>query len=250
VQNILKGRKLTASRGGTFIVGVLAAVVAAVVLIVYLHNYRDSVKSDVAPTPVLVANRLIPKGTSGTLVAQKASYVTRAIPKEQLKVGAITDPSYLAGRVAVTDILPNAQMTAADFTAATTNTVQSKITGAQRAIALPVAGPQALVGTLLDGDRVDIYVQVGALLTLIEPNVYVIHAPTVDTTTGGAFSGNTANSGTTGMILRVSSKQAAELAFASTQGQLWFVLRPPVGAKKTSPQTVTLASLLANRPKG
>jgi Flp pilus assembly protein CpaB len=252
MQNILRGRKLTASRGGTFIVGVIVAVVAAVLLVIYLRNYRNSVKSDVAPTPVLVASSLIPKGTSGTIIAQKTQYATRAVPKEQLKVGAITDPSYLAGRVAVTDILPNSQMTAADFSLATSNSVQSKITGAQRAIALPVSGPQALVGTLQDGDRVDIYLQVGALLTLIEPNVYVIHAPIAGTSGGGAFSSGALSNqgGSQGMILRVSSKQAAELAFASGNGGLWFVLRPPVGAQKTSPLTVTLQSLLANRTKG
>ena len=82
MQNILKGRKLTASRSGTLILGIIAAVVAAVVLVLYLKHYRDSVKADVAPTPVVVATGLILKGTSGTIIAQKHLFTTQAVPKD------------------------------------------------------------------------------------------------------------------------------------------------------------------------
>lgn len=247
MQNILRGRKLTASRGGTLILGIIAAVVAAVVLVVYLKNYRDSVKSDVAPTPVVVATALIPKGTSGTIIAQKHLFTTQAVPKDQLKAGAITDAGYLTGRIAAVDIVPSQQITAADLSSAISNTVQTKITGAQRAIALPVSGPPGLVGTVLDGDRVDVYLQLGALLTLLERNVLVLRAPAGDTN-GGAVSTASNNQGA-GMILRVNSTQAARLAFADSQGALWFVLRPTVGAKQTPPQKITLQSLLSGTVK-
>ena len=221
---------------------------AAVVLVLYLKNYRDSVKSDVAPTPVVVATALIPKGTSGTIIAQKHLFTTQAVPKDQLKVGAVTDAGYLTGRVAAVDIVPSQQITAADLSSALSNTVQTKITGAQRAIALPVSGPQALVGTVLDGDRVDIYLQLGAILTLLERNVYVLRAPAGNTSgTTVSTAGNTTAGA--GMILRVDSKQAARLAFADSQGALWFVLRPPVGAKQTKPLKVTLQDLLSGTVK-
>ena len=247
MQNILKGRKLTASRSGTLILGIIAAVVAAVVLVLYLKHYRDSVKADVAPTPVVVATGLILKGTSGTIIAQKHLFTTQAVPKDQLKAGAITDAGYLTGRIAAVDIVPSQQITAADLSSALSDTVQTKITGAQRAIALPVAGPQGLVGTVQDGDRVDVYLQLGALLTLLERNVLVLRAPT-SSANGGALSGTSNNSGT-GMIVRVDSKQAARLAFANSQGALWYVLRPTVGAKQTQPQKLTLQDLLNGKVK-
>ena len=244
MQNILKSRKLSASRGGTLILGIIAAVVAAVLLVLWQKQYRDNVKSDVAPAPVIVATALIPKGTPGTLIAQKHLFTTQAVPKDQLKVGAITDAGYLTGRIAAVDIVPSQQITAADLSSAISDTVQTKITGAQRAIALPVSGPAGLVGTVLDGDRVDVYLQLGAILTLLERNVFVLKAPLGNS--GSSLSGTNNSSG---MILRVDSLQAARLAFADSQGSLWYVLRPPVGAKQTPVQKVTLQSLLSGNVK-
>ena len=40
--------KLTSSRGGAIVLGIIAAIFAAVLLAVYVTHYRDSVKSDSA----------------------------------------------------------------------------------------------------------------------------------------------------------------------------------------------------------
>ena len=57
--------KVTQSRGWTLALGIAAAALAAILLIAYLVQYRSSVNASTAPTPVLVAKNLIPKGTSG-----------------------------------------------------------------------------------------------------------------------------------------------------------------------------------------
>ena len=247
MQSILRGRKLSASRGGTLILGIIAAVVAAVLLVLWQKQYRDNVKSDVAPTPVVVATALIPKGTPGTVIAERHLFTTQAVPKNQLKAGAITDAGYLTGRVTAVDIVPSQQITAADLSSAISTAVETQITGAQRAIAVPVSGPPGLVGTVQDGDRVDVYLQLGALFSLLERNVLVLTAP-VGNSGGGALS-TVNNSSGTGMILRVDSARAARLAFASSQGSLWYVLRPTVGAKQTPPQKLTLQDLLTGKVK-
>ena len=59
--------KLTSSRGGAILLGVAAAVLAAILLAVYVTRYRDSVKSGTVNVPVLQATHLIPKGTPGDL---------------------------------------------------------------------------------------------------------------------------------------------------------------------------------------
>jgi hypothetical protein len=38
------------------------------------------------------------------------------------------------------------------------------------------------------------------------------------------------------------------LAYASDQGKIWLVLRPPAGAKQTRPSAVTLNALLSGAP--
>ena len=113
--------KLSQSRGWTLVVGIAAAVLAGVLLVVYLVQYRSSVNETTAPTPVLVAKNLIPVGTSGTVIAEKQLFQGATLAKDDLKVGAISDPAYLNGRVAVVDIFPGQQITASDLSAGITD---------------------------------------------------------------------------------------------------------------------------------
>ena len=68
-----------------------------------------------APTPVLVANRTIPAGTPGMIVAAKGMYTATTIPKQEVLEDAIADPTFLKGRAAVDDLLPGKQLTETDF---------------------------------------------------------------------------------------------------------------------------------------
>ena len=157
MQQAVKG-KIGTSRGWTLALGIGAALLAAILLVVYLNRYRSSVNSENAPTPVLVAKNLIPKGTSGTIIAKKELFQVATLPKDDLKVGAISDPAYLNGRVAAADIFPGQQITTADLSVATTEAVPTSLTGAERAVAIPVDGARGLVGYTAQGDHVDIYV--------------------------------------------------------------------------------------------
>lgn len=122
------------SRSWAIAVGAAAVVLAALLLIVYLDRYRARVGGENAPTPVLVANRLIPAGTPGTLVASNTMYAPTTLPRKEVEVGAIADPQYLSGRAAAADIFPGQQFTATDFAADPSSSVKSQITGNQRAI--------------------------------------------------------------------------------------------------------------------
>ncbi len=129
--------KVQQSRGWTLALGIAAAVLAAILLIAYLVQYRSSVNDSTAPTPVLVAKNLIPKGTSGTVIAEKQLFQAATLAKDDLKVGAISDPAYLNGRVAVADIFPGQQITTADLSAGLTDAIPTQLTGKQRAVAIP-----------------------------------------------------------------------------------------------------------------
>ena len=117
------------SRSWAIAIGAAAVVLAAILLIVYLDRYRARVGGRNAPTPVLVANRLIPAGTPGTLVASQTMYAPTTLPRKEVEVGAIADPQYLSGRAAAIDIFPGQQFTATDFAADPNATVKSQITG-------------------------------------------------------------------------------------------------------------------------
>jgi hypothetical protein len=76
---------------GTIVVGGVAAVLAAVVLLVYIAQYRNSVRQE-KPIAVLVANGIIPKGTSGDIIGSQQMYSIEKIPANHVQSGAITDP--------------------------------------------------------------------------------------------------------------------------------------------------------------
>jgi Flp pilus assembly protein CpaB len=253
VQEVFAGR-IFKTRGGAVLLGGAAAVLAAILLVVYLHSYRSSVNSGTRPITVLVAKSLIPRGTSGSLIAQEGLYQVTTVPKSQLKNLAIADPGALNDRVTVADVYPGQQLTANDFTTEGVNSIPNRITGNKRAIAIPVDGTHAVAGQLQAGDRVDVYVgfntQQGtgtgtaAVIKLIASNVLVLAVPT---SSGGGF-GAASNSNGANAVLRVSASMAAKFAFAADNGRLWLVLRPQVGAKPTPPSLVTAAQLLAGQP--
>ena len=94
---------------------IASVVLAAILLVVYLDRYRTRVEGENAPATVLVAKRLIPHGTPGTLIASRSMYAPTTLPPEEVEVGAISDPAYLSGRTTAADIFPGQQLTATDF---------------------------------------------------------------------------------------------------------------------------------------
>ena len=165
------------SRGWAIALGIGAVVLAAILLVVYLDRYRARVSGENAPTPVLVAKQLIPTGTPGSIVATNGMYAATTLPAKEVEVGAVADPSYLAGRAAAADIFPGQQITSTDFAASDTTSVDSQITGTQRAISISIDNVHGSLSQLQSGDSVDIYTSVAGVVKLFEPNVKVLAVP-------------------------------------------------------------------------
>jgi len=227
------------SRGWAIALGIGAIVLAAILLVVYLDRYRARVGGENAPTPVLVANRYIPAGTPGTLVASGPMYAPTTLPRKEVEVGAISDPQYLSGRAASAEIFPGQQFTAVDFATSDTASVDSQITGTQRAISISIDGVHGSLSQLQAGDSIDLYIALGggpggqSLVKLFKPNVKVLMVPSQPGPSGG---GN--------LIIRIDTKDAADFAYMADNTRMYFVLRPVVGAKPTKPTTATAASVL------
>ena len=235
-------QNLFTTRRGSLLVGAAAAVLAGLILIVYLHSYRNSVNSSAAPATVLVAKNLIQKGTPGNIIGTSDQFQVASVPKGQLQIGALTDPSALAGRVAVTDIFPGQQLTANYFAYATPGTLQTKLTGSDRAIAISIDAQHGMVGQISAGDHIDIFmgfVLQGAggaqpIIKLLMADVLVLKAPLA---------------GGTGLItLRAPEQRAGQLAYAADNGHPWFVLRPASGAKTVNPGIINAQTLLSAKP--
>jgi Flp pilus assembly protein CpaB len=242
----LMSSRLFSTRGGTMILGTLAAVLAATFVLVYLSSYRKSVNDSNTPVTVLVAKRLIEKGTPGSLIGQKGLFAPTTIAEGRLKEGAITDPAAFRGQVAVSDIYPGQQLTTSEFTPITSQELPTQINGDQRAIAVPVDNAHGLIGQVHVGDHVDVYVGFSvdnggggvnsAVLRVLMENALVLSAPSGAHAIGGAAAAN--------VVIRANHKQAAAIAYAADNGKVWLVLRPPAGAPRIKPDLVTLKTLL------
>jgi Flp pilus assembly protein CpaB len=235
-------QNLFQTRRGSFVAGGAAAVLAAIVLLVYLHSYRNSVNSSASPAAVLVAKNLIQKGTPGDIIGSSNQFQVASLPKAQLLTGALTDPAALTGRVAVKDIYPGQQLTVADFAYAAPGSLQTKISGVDRAITIPLDGSHGMIGEIAAGDHVDVFIGFNVqgaggtqpVIKLLMADVLVLRAPLA----GGS-----------GLVtLRAPLRRAAQLAYAADNGRLWLVLRPPSGARTVNPGVVNYQSLLNAKP--
>ena len=103
------------SRPFRLIAVVLALAAIAVVVISHRnHHYRNSVVG--GPVEILVATKVIPKGTPGNLIRTTAGYLKlETMPQGEISTDAIVDPASLSGKVALKRIPAGEQLTSADF---------------------------------------------------------------------------------------------------------------------------------------
>lgn len=227
-------KQFVATRRGAYAVAAIAATFAGLVLLVFINRYKQDVNAGLAPAPVLTADRLIPRGTSAGEVITGKLFEPTALPAESVRPGAVTQASQILGKVAVRDVLPGQQITVADF-AALADPIRSRLAKTERAIQIPIDKIHGLLTTVRAGDRVDILAAfnassatTGSGTPTLEPLVRDIR-----------IMRNNADS----VILETTDREGAKLAFAADNAKLWFLLRPPVGAKDSKPSTVSQDSI-------
>jgi Flp pilus assembly protein CpaB len=227
-------KQFVSTRRGAYAVAAIAATLAGLVLVVFINRYKQDVNAGLAPAPVLVADRLIPRGTSGDEVVTQKLFKPSAVPEENIRPGAVTQAAQMVGKVAVRSVLPGQQITTADF-AAIGDPIRSRLTKRERAIQIPIDSVHGLLTTLRPGDRVDILAAFNASSAgtasgtpTLEPLVRDIRVMS--------------NRGSS-VILETTDQQGAKLAFAADNAKLWFLLRPPVGATDSKPASVSQDSL-------
>jgi Flp pilus assembly protein CpaB len=247
--------RLISTKRGTLIVAGAAALFAGILILVYLNGYRNSVQSEGAPVTVLIASEAIPKGTSGNVIGSKHLFTRTTMRESELREGAFSDPTGMNGKVATHEIVKGAQLTASSF-APGAKALTSDLSGTDRIVAVPLDSAHGLIGEVQAGSHVDVFAgfnvvpiradgtpiaggQSRAVLKRIITDVPVVAL-------GGKNGGLGSNS--TKVLLRLTDKQAADLAFASDNGKVWLSLRPGAGSESTPPELVTAETLLLGTP--
>ena len=205
-------------------------------------------KNGTTPTAFLIADRLIPKGTSGDVVATERLFRPTTLAEDEVRDNSLANAAALAGKVAARDVYPGEQLTDADFKAKA-DPIRGRLRPNERAIAVSVDKSHGLIGDIRSGDKVDIFASFGSrgsiggggrgVVRTLAQDVLVLKAPRK----GGAGVGSKAGSGDP-VLLRLTDQGAAKIAYAIDNGKIWLVLRPPAGGRNGKTNTVTLESLL------
>jgi Flp pilus assembly protein CpaB len=214
------GSRGQSSRKNSILIALLSAVLAAALIYLFVTHYKKNTAQPTAPLEVTVwvATRTIPQGTPESAIASAGDFKAIQVPATQAVVGAITDPSVVAGQATSTAIAKRQQVTASDFTR-TPAVLAADLTQNQRAVAFSLDTEHGLTTWLAAGDTVDVMVVNGAThkTELVDQNVTVLE------NSQGL------------VVLKLTDKQALLVTAATTNGGLWLSLRPALGATNSVP---------------
>jgi Flp pilus assembly protein CpaB len=237
-------RLVLSTRPGTFALAAVAALAALGVLLVFMSNYRDSVRSGADQVRVLVANRAIDKGTSGDVIAEAKLFNATSVSEVDASEDAFADPAALRGQVANEAIYEGEQLTAGSFSSGA-DPIAGRLEGVQRALSIPVAEAEGNIGQLDAGSRIDVLGGFNAeqsggrtrpIMDVLARNVLVLKVP--DSTSSSASDDEHQ------VVVRVTDVEASRIAFAADTGHIWLTVRPPTLAQNSKINPVQLENLL------
>jgi Flp pilus assembly protein CpaB len=237
-------------------IAVALAVLAALLTIFYVTNYKHSVQSGEELVPVYVAAGEISVGTPGNEVGDRNLLKPVEVARRNVVPGAISQPDQIEQLVATEKVYEGEQVTLNRFKPLGEQGVYAQLKGRLRALQLPGSEHQLLMGTLQTGDHVDF---VGSLETegtkrqrvtrVVLRDLLVLKAPGA----GDVESKLTARPDEAfSVLLAVSDAQAQKLFHIATHGDWTLELRPvtdPADSRPTveTDQTIVAGGVRANR---
>jgi pilus assembly protein CpaB len=229
-------------------IAVALALVAGLLTVFYVTNYKREVRSAETNVVVYVAARDIPAGTPGDEVIADGYLTKQEVAKRSVTPGAISTPDQLAGRLAAAPVYAGEQVTTRRFTTEQEKGVRAQLTGNKRALSLPGTQQQVLAGTLQDGDNVDV---VGSwnfpesdtrhYARVVLRDLLVLEAPNNADTTEKLTD---PNSGSYSVMLMLTDAQAQKLWWLKENGTWTLQLRPTNDAADSPESAESAGSLL------
>jgi pilus assembly protein CpaB len=217
------------------IAGGLAAV-AVIAVLLYTSNVRDKARQDQHRVQVLVAARDIQAGTTGKQVIDQHLLVPKDIVQTDQVPGALTTAAGLDNLVVAQTIYHGQQVPSAVFQPPLTTGTSLQIRATERAISVPVDTDSGLIGTLHDGDHVDVLLAYkgdngGPSFTRpLLRNVQVLTAPAA---------GDAGH-----VLLKLTDVDATKLLYAEQFQKVWFVERPKAQAQDSPAALETSSTVL------
>lgn len=223
------------------------ALVAAMLTLLYVTNYKRSVDRGTSSVRVYVAARDMTSGTLGSDVVGSSYLRTESVQRNDVVPGAITSPRQVNGMVVIDPIYAGEQVTMRHFGPLTAEGIRGQLTGKQRAIQVAGDPNQLLAGTLQAGDHVDVVANIhpeGALQSpaarIVLRDILVLTAPQAPTSASVSSAGN----GQVSAILQVSDTQVQRLFYVMKNSDWTLELRPARNGSDSAEILSTAASIL------
>jgi pilus assembly protein CpaB len=137
-------------------IAVALALVAGLLSLFYVANYKRHVQHSEKTVSVYVAKGDIPVGTSGADIVKHHLMVTSQVTQRNVVPGAISNPDQVANLVSTEPILSQEQVTLRRFADHAELGPRAQLHGTLRAIAIEGDPAQTLAGVLKPGDHVDL----------------------------------------------------------------------------------------------
>ena len=223
--------------------GLAIAAIAAV--LIYTSNVQQAAKEGQARVKVMVARVDIPAGTPAKDILARGDLIQQEIVQDDQLPGVLTTTDALAGTVLKQDLFTGQQVSSQVFVPASEAASTVAIRGTTRAIGVDVKTANGLVGTLHDGDHVDVYAQIGGgnqrIVRKVLTNVLVLKAQIGAKDTNGV--GSDAH-----ILFALSDRDAQKMLWLADNGDngFWLAQRPQENALNSPPTVETLQTVLGD----
>src|SRR5579862_2257913 len=228
-------------------VAVGLALVAMLLTLFYVTNYKRSVQHASASVQVYVATHDIPAGSAGADLAKQHDFRLETVQRQDVVPGAISSPAQVGNLIVSTPLYAGEQVTLRRFSNAAAQGIRSQLHGTLRAVQISGDPDQLLAGTLQAGDHVDVVANLRTNLNstadnatrIVLRNLTVLSAAT-DSTVSKVSSPGASSSA----ILAVTDTQVQRLFFVMKNADWTLELRPVLDAVDSAERVETVDSIL------
>jgi Flp pilus assembly protein CpaB len=228
------------------LIAVGLALVAMMLTLFYVTNYKRSVQKGASSVQVYVAARDIPAGTSGAEIVKGNDLKVESVQRKDVVPGAISNPDQVASLVVSGPLYAGEQVTVRRFNDAAAQGIRSQLKGTMRAVQVAGDPNQLLSGTLQSGDHVDLVanLRLSSDSATATATRIVLRDLTVLTSPSDQSKLSSSSTGSSSVILAVSDTQVQRLFFVLRNADWTLELRPVVNAADSGERVDTINSVL------
>lgn len=232
------------------VIAVGLALLAMMLTLFYVTNYKRSVQKGQSSVRVYVASKDLTAGSSGADLVKSHAFRVETITRNDVVPGAISSPDQVANLVLSGPVYAGEQVTLRRFSDAAAEGIRSQLKGTMRAVQVNGDPNQLLAGTLQAGDHVDLVANLkpssgtsSNLTRIVLRDLTVLTPPPDGSKIGGAGGANNSSSA----ILAVTDTQVQRLFFVLKNADWTLELRPVVNAVDSSDRSDDLNSVMRGR---